>query len=205
VGTRNLSEAWLTIGVFTLALVYSVLYQGHWPVVRDYVNILDKENWGLFAVYSLIVWALALVFMPGIIYLLAYIGTRFSKMKMDVKEVFKGLSGALLPIGLFLWISFVIPMLFVNLTFVLQSFSDPFGWGWDFFGTASIPWHQFLPRLVPWLQAVLILTGLYFSLRNLKKTWFDKKTELLVLLRLILPMGLFLAFAGVVLIIFFTN
>jgi hypothetical protein len=204
-GTRNLSEAWLTIEVFTLALVYSVLYQGHWPAIRDYVNILDKENWGLFAVYSIIVWALALMVMPGIVYLLSYIGTKFSKIQMNVREVFKGLSGALLPIGLFLWISFVIPMLFVNLTFVLQSFSDPFGWGWDFFGTASIPWHQFMPRLVPWLQAILILTGLYYSLRNLKKTWLNKKIKSVVLLRLILPMGLFLTLAGVVLLIFFTN
>lgn len=204
-GTRNLSEAWLTIGVFTLALVYSVLYQGHWPIVRDYVNILDKENWGLFAAYSAMVWGLALIVMPGIVYLLSVVGKKFSKVQLSVKEVFKGSSGALLPIGLFLWISFVIPMLFVNLTFVLQSFSDPFGWGWDFFGTASIPWHQFLPRLVPWLQALLLLTGLYYSLRNLKNTWLNKKLNPKVLLRLVLPMGLFIVFAGAVLIIFFTN
>jgi hypothetical protein len=119
--------------------------------------------------------------------------------------VFLGLPGALLPMGLMLWIAFVIPMLFVNVTFVLQSFSDPFGWGWDFFGTASIPWHQFLPRLVPWLQATLVLTGLYLSLRNLKRNWNNLQINSKQLLLLILPMGLFIFVSAVGMIFFFTN
>ena len=169
-GTRNLSEAWITIGVFTLASVYCVLYQGHWPVVRDYVNILDKGNWGLFGLYALIVWTFALIVMPGIIYILSWAGTILSNLQIRIKEVFLASAGSLLPLGLMLWIAFVIPMLFVNVTFIKQSFSDPFGWGWDFFDTANIPWHQLLPRVVPWLQSVLVLAGLHLSLRNLKKT-----------------------------------
>jgi hypothetical protein len=104
-----------------------------------------------------------------------------------------------------LWIAFVIPMLFVNVTFVLQSFSDPFGWGWDFFGTASIPWYQFLPRSVPWFQAALVLGGLYFSLRNLKRTWINQVANSMQILRLSLPMGLFLFASAVAMVFFFTN
>jgi polyferredoxin/heme/copper-type cytochrome/quinol oxidase subunit 2 len=203
--TRNNSEAWLTIGVFTLALVYSILYQGHWPIVRDYVNILDKGNWGLFLIYTIIVWTLVLVVMPGIIYLLSLAGKKLSGMQYSAKNVFLTSAGALLPLGLMLWIAFVIPMLFVNVTFVIQSFSDPFGWGWDFFGTASIPWHQFLPRTVPWLQAILVLTGLYFSLRNLKKSWHPYEMNNLVLLKLVAPVGLFIFAFAFGMIIFFTN
>jgi hypothetical protein len=204
-GTRNLSEAWLTIGVFTLAVVYSVVYQGHWPVVRDYVNILDKGNWDLFAVYTLIVWLLALLIMPGIVYIFSNAGLKISKIKTDKKTAFLQSAGALLPLGLFLWISFVIPMLFVNLTFVFQSFSDPFGWGWDFFGTASIPWHQFLPRMVPWIQAVLILTGLSLSLRNLKTTWLKQNPATSQIISLTFPMGLLITISALGLLIFFTN
>jgi polyferredoxin len=80
-GTPNLSEAWSTICVFILAFVYCVLYQGHWPVVRDYVNIIDKRNWGLFGIYSLIVWSLTLIIFPGIFYLLSYAGIIISKIK----------------------------------------------------------------------------------------------------------------------------
>ncbi len=204
-GTRKLSEAWLTIGVFTLALVYSVVYQGHWPVVRDYVNVLDKGNWNLFGWYAIMVWVTALVIMPGIIWLLSLSGKQISKIKLKVKEVFLHCTGSLLPLGLMLWIAFVIPMLFANVTFILQSLSDPFGWGWDFFGTANIPWHQFLPRLMPWIQSALICTGLYLSLRNLKKTWNNQNFSDKKLLKLTLPMSLFLSAFTVALIYFFTN
>jgi len=204
-GTRNLSEAWLTIGVFTLAVVYCVLYQGHWPVVRDYVNVLDKGNWGLFGVYSLVVWTLVLVVMPGILYVLSLAGTRLSNLQISTKEAFLASAGTLLPLGFMLWIAFVIPMLFVNVTFVMQSISDPFGWGWDFFGTANIPWHQFLPRLVPWLQSVLVLAGLHLSLRNLKRTWVHHHMSSCRSLLMNLPMGLFIVGSAVAMIFFFTN
>jgi len=204
-GTRNLSEAWLTIAIFTLAIVYSVLYEGHWPVVRDFVNILDKQNWGLFGIYAVIVWVLALIIMPGIIYLLAYSGLKISKIQIGRREVFLALSGAMLPLGLMLWIAFVIPMLFVNVTFIIQSISDPFGWGWDFFGKANIPWHQFLPRLIPWLQATMILTGLYLSLRNLRDSWNTNQIKPRQLVLIVLPMSLFIVAIAAVMLFFFTN
>jgi polyferredoxin len=204
-GTPNLSEAWSTICVFILAVVYCVLYQGHWPVVRDYVNIIDKGNWGLFGIYALIVWALGLLVMPGIIYVLSYAGTMLSKLQISIKEVFLASAGTLLPLGLMLWISFVIPMLFVNVTFIKQSISDPFGWGWDFLGTANIPWHQFLPRMVPWIQSALVLTGLHLSLRNLKKTWVLHHMNSRQLLLISLPMGIFFVGIAIAMIFFFTN
>jgi len=204
-GTRNRSEAWLIIGVFTLAVVYSVLYQGHWPIVRDYVNVLDKANWNLFAIYIGIVWTLVLLVVPGLIHALSYASVKLSRAEIATKEVFLKSAGVLLPLGLMLWISFVIPMLFVNVTFVMQSFSDPFGWGWDFFGTASIPWHQFLPRAVPWMQSVLILTGLFLSLRNLNRSYTKQELSQGQKLFLQLPMALFLLAAGLTAILFFTN
>jgi polyferredoxin len=203
--TRSLSEAWLTIGIFTLAIVYSILYQGHWPIVRDYVNILDKENWGLFGIYSFIVWTTVLVIIPGIIFLLSFAGIKFSKTEISTRKMFLSSAGSLLPLGLMLWIAFVIPMLFVNVTFVIQSFSDPFGWGWDFFGTAGIPWHQFAPRLVPWLQAALVLTGLFFSIRNLKLSVSNFQFESKKALVLTVPMSLFIMVSSVFMLAFFTN
>jgi hypothetical protein len=204
-GTGNLSEAWLIISVFTMSVVYSILYLGHWSVIRDYINILDKGNWNLFAVYASMLWATALLIIPSILFTLSYIGTKFSKAGLKTKEVFSGITATLLPLGMMLWIAFVIPMLFVNVTFVLQSFSDPFGWGWDFFGTAGIPWHQFLPRAIPWLQAILVLAGLHFSLRNLTKTFVEKTNNSWQLFRLIMPMSLFLFAASVTMIFFYTN
>jgi hypothetical protein len=204
-GMRTLSEAWLSIAVFTVAMVYSVLYLGHWPVVRDYVNIIDKGNWNLFAVYSLVLWFLSLAAMPGLVYLLSWLGLRRSGQKIPAKQGFLTTAGAMLPFGLMIWIAFVIPMLFVNVTFIFQSLSDPFGWGWDFFGTANIPWHQFLPRLIPWFQAILILGGFYLFLRNLRNTWENAGFSGGALVRVCLPVAVFMGVMACGMLLFFTN
>lgn len=204
-GTRNYADAWGTIVVFTLAIVYCILYEGHWPVIRDFVNILDKENWDLFGIYALVIWTLSLVIVPGIFYLLSFWAVRLSGIRISVREVFLASSGSLLPLGLMLWIAFVIPMLFVNITFIIQSISDPFGWGWDFLGTANIPWHQFVPRLVPWLQALLVLSGLILSLRNLNNTWQNSKFASKQLFSFTLPIAIFIGVTSVFMIFFFTN
>lgn len=202
---HSLSEAWITIAIFTMAIVYSILYLGVWPVVRDYVNILDKQNWDLFSIYFAVVWTLVLVIVPATLYLLANIGLRLSKIKSTVREIFFSYTGVLLPLGLMLWIAFVIPMLFVNITFIAQSASDPFGWGWDFFGTSNIPWHQFLPQYVPWFQAFLILAGLYLSLRNIRKKWYSNHLNSIQLFWISIPIGLFLTSVAVFMLFFFTN
>ncbi|MCJ7446816.1 MAG: 4Fe-4S binding protein [Bacteroidales bacterium] len=204
-GNRNYGEAWEAIVVFTLAIIYCILYEGHWPVIRDFVNILDKKNWDLFGIYALVIWTLSLVIVPGIVYFLSFSAVRLSGIKLSVREVFLASSGSLLPIGLMLWIAFVIPMLFVNVTFIIQSISDPFGWGWDFLGTANIPWHQFVPRLIPWLQALLVLSGLILSLRNLNNTWLHEKLASKHLFTITLPIAIFITLTSVLMIFFFTN
>jgi polyferredoxin len=204
-GTKNTGEAWMTIAIFTVAIVYSILYLGHWPVIRDYVNILDKQNWDLFGIYSLVLWGLVLVIVPALLALLAYCGSMLSGKLLSTREVFLGYAGSLLPLGLMIWVAFVIPMFFVNTTFILQSASDPFGWGWDFFGTANIPWHQFIPKLIPWLQALSILTGYQLSLRNILRTWEYENIKNNNLFRLSLPISIFITIAASLMLVFFTN
>jgi polyferredoxin len=204
-GARTMSEAWLTTGIFTLAIIYSVLYEGHWPIVRDFVNILDKNNWDLFGIYALLLNVSALVFVPGIIMFLAWTAVRTSGAVQNSRDVFRRYAGSLLPLGMALWIAFVIPMLFVNVTFITQSLSDPFGWGWDFFGKANIPWHQFLPRLTPWLQAFIILAGTGLSLRNLNFSFSSEISGKKTLFKALLPMSVFIIAVSVAMIFFFTN
>jgi polyferredoxin len=204
-GTRTMSEAWMTMATFTISIIYSILYLGPWPVVRDYVNILDKHNWDLFGIYSLIMWALVLIIVPGIIYFLSYLSKKMAKIERNTNEVFLVNAGSLLPFALMNWIAFVIPMLFVNVTFIKQSLSDPFGWGWDFFGTANTPWHQFLPQFIPWFQATAVLTGLYLSLRNVRKSRIVNNLNPVQILKICLPVSLFLIAVAIAMLFFFTN
>lgn len=201
----RMSDAWLSIAIFSIAIIYSVLYLGHWPVIRDYVNILDKKNWDLFAIYAAVVWSLTLLVMPGLLYLLSMAGRGLSKLDLPARDLFLKYSGSLLPLGLMLWMAFVIPMLFTNITFVLQSLSDPFGWGWDFFGTANTPWHQFLPRFIPWIQAILILVGFHLSLRNMSRNIRELGLNTAREVRIMLPYAGFLLLVVSGLLLFFTN
>lgn len=205
VGTRNMGQAWLSIAIFTLGIVYSILYEGHWPLVRDFVNILDKGNWSLFGIYTIVVWVLALGIMPGILYFLSVLGVKFSDSNERPKSLFLATAGTMLPIGLMLWIAFVIPMLFVNVSFILQSLSDPFGWGWDFLGTSNTPWHQLFPRYIPILQAVVILTGMYLSLRSLQRSVGHIQMNSGQRLRLLLPSAAFISIIAIAMLLFFTN
>ena len=172
---------------------------------RDYVNIIDKDNWRLFGIYALMVWILTILIIPGIFYSLSFTGIKISDIKVPVKKAFMLFAGALLPLGLAMWIAFVIPMFFVNITFIFQSISDPFGWGWDFFGTANIPWHQLFPKYIPWLQGILVLFGLHFSLRVLRTKWIHFQITRFQTLMVSLPVGIFLISVSVFMLFFFVN
>jgi hypothetical protein len=88
-------------------------------------------------------------------------------------------------------------MFTANLTFVYQSFSDPFGWGWNFLGGAGAPWHQLWPRAIPWIQVICILAGFSYAVRNawrIAMTWTSSPSTAM---RSVLPFGFFLlAFAA---------
>ncbi len=56
-----------------------------------------------------------------------------------------------MPLGLRAWIAFSFPLIMVNGAYVVQVISDPFGWGWDLFGTATLPWTPIYPEVIPYL------------------------------------------------------
>lgn len=167
----DISTAWTAIAMLVLGIAYCIVYLGHWSVVRDYVNILDKANYGLFGIYTVVLWSAALLIAPMLFYAVTYISKRLAGLKQKTMKLMIDSSGALLPIGLFVWIAFIIQMLFTNVTFIAQSLSDPFGWGWNLLGFAGTPWIQFMPRLVPFIQVIAILAGFYYSAKNLTKIW----------------------------------
>ena len=194
---RTISEAFLSMAMLMLAATYSVMHLGHWPWLRDYVNIFDKNNWDLFGLFAAALWLLALVVLPGLMFFGAAMARRLARIPQNSLALMTASAGALVPIGLMLWIAFTLQMLFVNLTFVAQSFSDPFGWGWDFFGTRSMPWHQLWPAGVPWIQAGCMLVGLAYSLRNAWWIWLELAPGPRAALKGMVPLSaLLLTFSG---------
>jgi len=82
---------------------------------------------------------------------------------VPVKRVFVTYAYALVPLGLAAWIAFSIPLMQINWAYIPQAAADPYGWGWDLLGLKSFSWNPFLPGLVPFVQASVLLLGLAYS------------------------------------------
>jgi len=196
------SMAWTVMALFVLGTAYTIVYLGHWSTVRDFVNIFDKGNWDLFAIYVAILWLSAWVIFPLSIFL---ISKGFSRVKIKKFDLMISSTGALLPLGLFIWIAFTLQMFFTNITFFGQSLSDPFGWGWNLLGLAGSPWKQLLPRFIPWFQVIFILFGYYYSIRNLWYIWLKNTTDKKAAFRGMLPLAIYLWIISAIFIWFYSN
>jgi hypothetical protein len=75
----------------------------------------------------------------------------------------------LIPLGLAAWIAFSFGFVLINGSYALAVLSDPFGWGWNLFGTASTPWTPLGATLIPFLQVGVLTGGLLFALNTAYK------------------------------------
>ncbi|MCP4577607.1 MAG: hypothetical protein GY846_15130 [Deltaproteobacteria bacterium] len=101
---------------------------------------------------------------------------------------------AVLPFGLTLWAVFFVETIMANMTFILLSLSDPFGWGWDLFGTAGMPWIQIWPSGIPWIQSTLILLGATLALKKGYGLWHNEIDSKKNVLKGFAPTAVFLVF-----------
>ena len=193
---RSYGEAWQAIVLLVLAIAYPLTVHSPWPVMRDMVNIVDKTSLPEFGLFFAVLFAAASGFVPLVFWLVCGLGLWLSEgtpkadnrggtnrsgsqnrlFNASVGRIFKRTLPALLPLGLALWAVFFVETIMVNMTFILLSFSDPFGWGWDLFGTAGMPWIQIWPSGIPWIQVGLILAGVTLSLKKGYRLW-DNETE----------------------------
>jgi hypothetical protein len=62
-------------------------------------------------------------------------------------------------------IAFSFSFVLINVSYAIPVLSDPFGWGWNLFGTAGYRWTPYFPELLPYLQVPVLALGLMFSIR----------------------------------------
>jgi hypothetical protein len=101
---------------------------------------------------------------PGVFVLVARLANRMAGNRVSNRTMTLRLAYILVPIGIFAWIAFSLPMLMVNYSYILNVLSDPLGLGWNLFGTAHYPYLPFFPEWIPLIQGVILLAGIYFSL-----------------------------------------
>lgn len=196
-------EAWQAIVMFALACLYCFINLGAWDRVRDWIDIIDKRNWGAFSVYAGVVWMVCLGVLPLLWYLLTRAGISMGKLALESKTQFRVTSAALIPIGLACWIAFALATILSMMTFVLQSLSDPFNWGWNLLGMAGSPWHIIWSPAIPWLQVACVLIGAAYALQTLYHCWLDDAAHSRRAMLASLPLGSFLWTASAGMICFF--
>ncbi|MBI4767954.1 MAG: hypothetical protein HY787_25735, partial [Deltaproteobacteria bacterium] len=129
----------------------------------------------------------------------------FSLSVAATGPVFIKSMAAFIPLGLSLWAAFFVDTLMVNFSFVLMTFSDPFGWGWDLLGTAGRPWLQLWPSGIPWIQAGLILSGITISLQKGYGLWNRIVGDKKIALQGFTPTATVLIILTAGMLLFFTN
>jgi len=169
----DLGEAWQAIVMFALACLYSIVNLGPWDWIRDSIDLVDKGNWGTFAIFAVVVWTVCLGALPAIWYLLTRAGIILAGSPLNPRQPFLSATAALIPLGLACWIAFALATFLSMWTFAGQSLSDPFNWGWNLLGLAGSPWHIPLSPAIPAMQVACVLAGFAFALGTLYRSWFE--------------------------------
>lgn len=158
---RSLDEAYKALIMLACALLYSAVLLGPWGWLKSWANLDSLSHWAIYAAGFL---AINMLVLPGLFWLTAALSRRMARLDTPVKRLFIDYAYSLAPLGLIGWIAFSFSFVFVNGSYAIAVLSDPFGWGWNMFGTRDFPWMPFLPGLMTFLQTGLLLAGLVFSI-----------------------------------------
>jgi hypothetical protein len=188
---KGYDEAWKAFIMISIALVYTATLLGPWGTLKAWANISEAGNWKGFSAYAGAIWFTALAGMPALWAIAARLGRRLSgNISVSAKDIFVQYTYLLVPLGLMAWIAFSLPLILVNTTCVLNTISDPIGWGWDLCGTAMLPWKPYFPEYVVYVQIPLLLAGLGFSLKRGYELAGTMYHDAMQGMRSLIPMGI---------------
>ena len=161
---KGYDEMFNVIIMLVVAIAFSITMSGPWSAIKDAANVTESRQTIPFLIYMASIWALALGIFPGIFALVARAAKRLAGIQQSNRVVLLRLAYMMVPIGIFAWIAFSLPMLMVNYGYILNVLSDPLGLGWNLLGTADYPFKPFYPEWIPIIQGIIMLAGLYLGL-----------------------------------------
>ncbi|MFQ5801095.1 MAG: 4Fe-4S binding protein, partial [Candidatus Hydrothermarchaeales archaeon] len=127
--------------------VYSAAYFGWWNGLKDLINFTDDIflaaaiRWDRVFVFALLLVGINLIALPALHLGFAWLSKKASGDEATpLKDIFTDYAYFAVPLGFMAWVGFIVSMLMINGSYIISSLSDPLGFGWDLFGTASYPW-----------------------------------------------------------------
>jgi len=157
---RRLDEAFKGFIMLGAAIVYSAVMLGPWGAVKTAAYDIGSPRW--FA-YALAVLVFINGVLPGLFLCAVRAGRALAGSAQPVKRSFIAFAYALVPLGLMAWIAFSLSFVFASISYLWPTMSDPFGVGWNLFGTAHMGWQPYLTRGIPVVQALVLVAGFAWS------------------------------------------
>ena len=113
---------------------------------------------------------------PILIYSIAIGASKLLYLKMNFKDLFTGYAYSIIPMGLMMHLSHNLRHLLEEGTGIIPVLSDPFGFGWNLFGTSGyMPAPFFGSNNILLIQWLLMFVGLGFSVsigKNISRRMF---------------------------------
>jgi len=156
----RLDEAFLALVMLGSALAFSAVFTGPWGALKTAAFRIGSVEWLAYAGGFLV---LNLILIPGTFALAAGLGRKLARSRAPLRKVISDQAQALLPLGLFTWIAFTISFAFPKFGYVFSILSDPFGWGWNLFGTANTTWNAGDSGAILLIQVAVLLVGLAWA------------------------------------------
>ncbi len=165
---RRLDEAFNGLMMLAAAFVYSIVLIGTDGWLKMTARAVGTPAWFAFGGILLVFCG---VLVPGLFWLCVRLGALLNgreparpaaqtKPSAKSDSLFAAYSTALVPLGLAIWIAFTLSFTLTNISYAWPALSDPFGWGWNLFGTAHMTWTPYLSGVVSYLQIPVLLVGL---------------------------------------------
>ncbi len=187
---RRLDEAYKAFIMLGCALLYSAVLLGPWGWLKQWANMDSLPHWAGYAGTFL---AINLLLLPGLFGLTTLVAQRLAGQRAPLRQLFVDYAYTLIPLGLAAWIAFSFGFVLTNGSYALVTLSDPFGWGWNVFGTASAPWTPLWPSLISFLQVGALTVGLLFAINIAYRIARQHSATHRQAFRALLPMVGFLA------------
>jgi hypothetical protein len=162
-------EAYLVLIMLSMSAFHGLTMTPSWNRIVQAIDAATGVGWlAAFSAGMAAVLLFPLAVYYGICVLMTW-GAR--DRRHDAGTLFVRFSYSLLPIALFYHLAHNLQHVLFESTKLVRVSSDPFGWGWDVFGTAHMSVSSILPVEVGWtVQVALILVGHVYAIMIAHRT-----------------------------------
>jgi ferredoxin len=194
----RIDEAALAIVLLALTSFHGLTMTPFWSISNNFLRVLT--GFGPSVVFTLLM--LIMLAAPILLFwTAAKVGERLTRGSgVSAFKMFKAFAYSLIPVALFYHLAHNCMHFFLEGGALIPLLSDPFGWGWNLFGTADKTYGALLSlQTIWWLQMICIVIGHVYGVliadRVAKRLFARPSLKLLSLIPLLATMILYSCFS----------